>query len=387
MPGVLNISAVQEALKSHYLPVLRYQLNDKASAFLAQLEKDTESVQGKEIVMAMRYGRQGGIGNRADDGALPTPNSRKTKQAKWETKNTFARFQISDKTIKASRNSVGAFANLLELEIKDAETDAKNDLSRQALGDGTGVLATISNVSGTTLTVDNIIFFAEGMLVDIYNSAGGTQRVSAVEVTAVNDSLSQITVSLATGVVNTDQIYVSGNKGLELTGLRAVFEAGILYGIDRSSANQWLKPTRINVNGEIAEVTIQSALDQAELKAGSNINFLMTSYGVRRAYQNLLTAQKQLVNTIELRGGWKSLSYNGTPLVADKYVLAGRLYGLDLADWKLYQMEDFNWLDADGAMLHRMTDKACWEATLVRYSDLGCAKPRGAVELYGITEH
>jgi hypothetical protein len=382
--NVLAINAVAEALKSYYLPGLRYQLNDKASVFLSQLEKDKENVVGKDIVMALRYGRVGGIGNRSDDGDLPTPNSRKTKQAKWETKNLFSRFQISDKTMKASRSNVGAFASMLETEIKDCETDAKLDLSRQALGDGTGKLATISAVSSNTLTVDNTMFFCEGMLVDIYT--GDTKDTTAAEVTDVDDANSKITVSSATGAAQNDVIYLSGNKGLELTGLRGVFENSTLYGIDRTTY-KWLNATRKNVNGEISDITIQTAIDEADRKAGSNINFILCSLGVRRAYQNVLTATKQLVNTLELKGGWKAISYNGIPLTADKYVGSGKMYCLDLSDWKMYQMSDYEWLAEDGAMLSRVSGKAAWEATLVKYADLGCGKPRGQSELYGIVEH
>ena len=121
--NILALSAVAEALKEFYLPGLRYQLNDKASAFLAQIERDSQSVVGKEIVMALRYGRVGGIGNRADDGDLPTPNARKTKQAKWETKNLFARFQITDKTMKASRSNVGLLLLCWKPRLR-TETDA-----------------------------------------------------------------------------------------------------------------------------------------------------------------------------------------------------------------------------------------------------------------------
>jgi len=383
--AILNMNAVAEVLKSFYLPGLRYQLNDRVSAFLAQLERDTESVVGKEIVMALRYGRVGGVGNRADDGTLPTPNSRKTKQAKWDTKNIFARFQITDKTIQASRTNIGAFANMLEQEIKDCETDTKLDLSRQALGDGTGKLASVTAVSGTTLTVDSTLYFAEGMLVDIYT--GTTLDTSEAEVLAVDDANSKITVSSATGAAAGDDIYIAGNKDQELTGMEAVFTAdNILYGIDRS-ANKWFNPTTINVNGEISEVVIQQAIDDADRKAGANINFMMCSFGVRRAYQNLLTAQKQLVNTTDLKGGWKAITYNGIALVADKYVKSGILYCLDLNDWKLYQMADWTWLDEDGAMLSRVANKAAWEATLVKYSDIGCQRPKGQVKLFGIVEH
>ena len=43
--------------------------------------------------------------------------------------------------------------------------------------------------------------------------------------------------------------------------------------------------------------------------------------------------------------------------------------------------------DADGSMLSRVANKAAWEATLAKYADIGCSRPRGQVELYGITEH
>lgn len=392
--GALTMAAVAEALKSYYLPGLRYQLNEEASPFITQLDRDSESVVGKDIVMALRYGRVGGIGNRSDDGTLPTPNSRKTKQAKWETKNLFARFQISDKTIKASRSSVGAFANMLEQEISDCEIDAKQDISRQGLGDGTGKLATIKAVSGTTLTLKTeadapgepgTLYFAEGMLVDIYT--GGTLDTSEAEVLLVDHENNQIVVSSATGAAANDVIYLAGNKDLEITGLEAVFtKDNTIYNIDRST-NKWFNPTVIDVNGEISEVVIQQAMDDANRNAGSNINFMMCSFGVRRAYQNLLTAQKQIVKTMELKGGFRALDYNGIPLMPDKYIKPGRLFCLDLKDWKMYEMSDFEWLDEDGGILTRVSNKPVWEATLCKYADIGCSKPKGQVLLKGIAEH
>jgi hypothetical protein len=398
--NILALSAVAEALKEFYLPGLRYQLNDKASAFLAQIERDSQSVVGKEIVMALRYGRVGGIGNRADDGDLPTPNARKTKQAKWETKNLFARFQITDKTMKASRSNVGAFASMLETEIKDCETDAKLDLSRQALGNGNGDLCVISaatHASGVlTLTVDTTMYLAEGMLVDIIDKSATPDAPLAngagLEIIFVDDENSQVKLTCATDIsaniqAANDYLVVAGNLGLELTGLRAVAENDTLYGLDRANTYPWLKAQRINVNGEIADVVIQTAIDNADRKAGAQTNFLLCSYGVRRAYQNLLTATKTLANTLDLKGGWSAISYNGIPLVADKYVAPQKMYCLDLSDWKMYQMSDYEWMAQDGAMLSRVSGKAAYEATLEKYADLGCGRPKGVVELYGITEH
>jgi hypothetical protein len=58
----LNMTAASEALKINYLPALRYQLNT-ANPILSVIERNSESVVGSEIRMALRYGRQGGVGN------------------------------------------------------------------------------------------------------------------------------------------------------------------------------------------------------------------------------------------------------------------------------------------------------------------------------------
>lgn len=397
-----TLTTVAEALKEFYLPGLRYQLNDKASAFLAQLEKREESVVGKEIVMAMRYGRVGGIGNRADDGTLPTPNARKTKQAKWETKNLFSRFQITDKTVRASKSNVGAFADMLEMEIADCENDAKLDLSRQALGDGTGLLANVAGASSyaagppktLTFVVDSTMYLAEGMLIDIFAN-GGTSAISgasAIEILTVTDSTKTVVVGVASDIhasiaSSNEDIYIAGNYGLELTGRAAVLgAANTLYGLAKTSY-PWLIPQLKTVSGEISENAMQEMIDLCETRTGSKINYLEGSLGVRRAYIDYLSANKQITNTLDLKGGWTALSYNGIPFVGDKYVPSGVLDMLDLNDWAMYQMSEYEWLDADGAMLTRVADKAAWEATLVKYCDLGCQRPRGQARLSSITEH
>ena len=399
MPYVgTNMAKVAEALKLFYLDGLRYQLNDKASPFLAQIEKTSESVVGKEIVMAMRYGRTGGIGNRDDDGLLPTPSSRKTKQAKWETKNFFARFRITDKTIEASKSSVGAFANMLETEISDCETDAKLDLSRQAQGDGTGKIATVaadatysSNV--LTVVVDNPIHLAEGMLVDLRDTNGAITNGTELEVLSVDDQTKTITLSVASNIASsveaTDGVFITlaGNYGKELTGTGAVFStSGTLYNISKTDY-PWLKPQVKALNGEISENAIQEMIDLVETRTASSINYIQVSHGVRRAYIDLLAATKQTVNTQDLKGGFKALSYNGTALVADKFTPSGCMQLFDMNDWAMYQMADFNWMDRDGSIMARVANRPAWEATLVKYCDIGCQRPRGQALITGITEH
>jgi len=395
----LNVTAIAEALKLFYLPGLRYQLNDKASAFLAQVEKNSESVSGREIRMALRFGRVGGIGNRPDDGILPTPNARKTRQAAWETKNIFARFRLTDKVIESSKSNVGAFSSMLELEIKDCETDAKLDHSRQALGDSVGILATVSgtpthSAGVVTVNCNTTMYLAVGMLIDIRMPGGATRHAdcNGREVLSVL-SATQFTYSGTTNVpAANDVVVVAGNFGLELTGLAAVVNTGnILYGINRATpGNEWLNSNTINLGTAISETAIQTQIDRVEQNSGSAINFLFCSLGVRRAYQNLLTASKRVVNSLDLQGGWKALSYTGgageIAVVGDRYVPAGTMFGLDLNDWKMYQLADWNWLDKTGSILTQAANMAAFEATLVKYADLGCQRPSGQFVMRTITE-
>jgi len=385
----LSMSTIANALKYWYLDGLRYQLNEAASVFLTQLERDSEHVEGYKIKMAVSYGVTGGVGNRPDTGTLPTVNPRKFSQLEWETLNIFSRIQVSDKAIAASRSSRAAFITALEHDLQAAEKDAKRDLSRQVMGDGTGKLAAITAVSSAgnvrTCTLDSAKWFAEGMLIDVYTAI--TKDTSETEVTSVDKANNQIVFTAATAPEVGDLIYVAGNKDLELTGVGKVMTPdNIIYGLDRS-ANKWFNPCNKEVNGEISDVKIQEGIDDAEDEAGNIINFLLCSKGVRRAYQNYLTAMKQIVNSLDLKGGFKAISYNGMPLVGDKYCPAQTLFAFSLANWKLYEMADWDWMDEDGGILTRVSGKPIWEATLRKYCDLGVDLPKGQVKFTGITEH
>lgn len=384
--SVLNMQNAQEALKLFYLPGLQYQLNN-AAPILAVMDRDQKSVVGDEIRMALRYGRHGGIGNRTDDGDLPTPRSRQTKQAAWKTKNIFGHIQISDKTMKASRGD-GAFVSLLEADLEDAMNDAKDDIERQLFGDGSGKMATCGTTTASNVVVvDDTKFFAEGQIIDVVTSATGVVLADNREITSVDHANKTITIKgAAVTTATTDIVTRAGNYGLELTGLDAIFTPdNNLYNINRTQ-NKWFNPTVIENIGTISEVRIQEAIDEADRRAAGKVNLMATSYGVRRAYQELLLATKRTTDVMKLKGGYSALLYNDTPMTVSKYAPEGVLYGLDMSTFKLYHIMDWSWLDDDGAILSRVPNKAVWSAILARYMDLGMSKPAGSFKMSGITE-
>lgn len=399
----LSMSNIGDALKTVYLQGFKEQTNLETNAFYAQIEKTSKYISAGDnlIKVPLRYGTVGGVGMIADDGTLPTPNPRKTVQATLTTKNATGRFSITDKIMKVSRSNVAAFADMLEKSMDDTKNAVTLDQGRQLLGDGTGKLATINAVDqtdATLLTLDTetqaagemgTLYLQEGMLVDVYTTT--TKDTAAAEVLLVDEANSKVKLSSATGAADNDVIYRAGNKDMELSGLRHVFEATTVYGLAKADY-PWLTPDRLNLSGaEIADSTIQARIDAIRRRTGAKTDFIMVSPGVHRAYINYLAATKSIVNTLELKGGWSAISYTSgsktVPITVDDLLPAGKMYGLVMEDWVFNQISDWDWLDADGAILSRMANKATYEGTLIKYADLACLRPRAQWEIYGIAEH
>ena len=173
----------------------------------------------------------------------------------------------------------------------------------------------------------------------------------------------------------------------EITGLGAIFgESANLYGINRSQ-NAWLMPYAQKSVGEISELTIQTALDEIEERSGKSVNFIVCSWGVRRALQQLFSANRRNIDTMELSGGFKAMNYNGIPIVADRFCPDGTMYLLNTNDFTLHQLCDWQWLaDDDGRVLKQVPGKPVYTATLVKYAELICSCPQGQGMLSGITE-
>ena len=130
---------------------------------------------------------------------------------------------------------------------------------------------------------------------------------------------------------------------------------------------------------------VQEAIDKVEERAGSAINFIVASSDARRAYVNELLAERVNIDYMNLDGGFKAVSYNGIPVVADRFVPEGTMYMLDTKDFKLHQLCDWKWLEgAEGRILQQDSNKATYTATLVKYADLICDRPFGQACITGI---
>ncbi|MBO4323653.1 MAG: phage major capsid protein [Clostridia bacterium] len=387
---MVTLSSADSALKSLYLGVISEQLNTEVNPLLAKIKQTTADVWGKEVRRVAQYGINGGIGAGTETGSLPIAAGNNYEQFVTTLKNLYGTIEISDKAMRASTNDAGAFVNLLNAEMEGLLKASSYNFGRMLFGDGSGVLATVSSVSGNAITVDSVKNLVEGMVVDFLLDGEATD-VMARRITSIDRVANSFTVSGATvtdEVLPQDSVVtVQGSYNQEITGLGAIFKTtGSLYGLSRAT-HKWLVPyIKTNV-GSISETVIQAAIDYLDESAGSKVNFIVCSSGVKRAFQNHLASYKRNIDVMDLKGGYKAISYNGIPIISDRFCPSGTMYLLNTDDFALHQLCDWKWLEGeDGKVIRQIAGKPTYSATLVKYADLVCTRPCGQAMLSGITE-
>ena len=388
----VNLTNADNALKSLYLDAISHQLDNSVNPLLSAISKSTNDVWGKEVRKLCAYGVNGGVGAGTEDGDLPSASGNNYAQFVTTLKNLYGVIEISDKAIRASENNSGAFVSLLNSEMEGLVRASTFNFGRMLFGDGTGAIATASEIKNNAIVVDSTRNIMEGMIVDVRDASGNIiSGLGGRKVVSVNRTLKQIGLSGAT--ITNQQfstktvITLQGSYNNEITGLGAIFsDSATLYGVDKAQ-NSWLAPYVQKSVGDISELTIQTALDTIEERSGKGVNFIVCSWGVRRALQQLFSANRRSIDTMELSGGFKAMNYNGIPIVADRFCPEGTMYLLNTDDFTFHQLCDWQWLsDDDGRVLKQVAGKPVYTATLVKYADLICARPNGQGMLTGITE-
>lgn len=393
---MITLTSAQDALKDAYLGAVTEALNINANPLLAKIKQTTNDVWGKEIIRLTSYGVNGGVGAGTETGALPTSGENKYVKFVTTLKNLYGTIEISDKAIRASENNAGAFVNLLNSEMESLIKSANYNFGRMLFSDGTGKLASIQSATGSTVVVDTIKPVIEGLRCDFYKASDNSAvaDMQGVRITAIDRANKKITFEKAMPTAVTggsaDDFYITvqNSKGQELTGLGAIFKStGTLYGVDRANYS-WMVPSmKTASSGKLTETAMQELIDDLSEVSGSEVDYITCASNVKRIYQALLTTNKRNIDVMELQGGFKAISYNGIPVISDRFIEDGVMYLLNTKDFALHQLCDWRWLEGeDGKILKQKAGYPAYTATLVKYADLICTRPNGQAKLSGITQ-
>ncbi|MBQ7913334.1 MAG: phage major capsid protein [Clostridia bacterium] len=381
---MVTLSSADSALKSFYLDAMTESLNLKINPFLAKIERTSNYVTGKEVCKTVRVGINGGIGAGEETGDLPVARDPKYIQMRTGLKNLYGTIEISDKAIRASANNEGAFVNLVNEEMQSLIKSASFNFGRMLYGTGYGSLSCVDDVEGYWVYVDNVQNFAIGMYVDVVDGDAEWVNMRVIEVDYPNKRI-RIEGKIFDENIMGLEIALHGSSQSEITGLGAIFGSEPLYGLTRDEMG--MKPYLDQDFGNFSEEALEQAIDNIEATSGDRVNFIICSWGVRRAIREYYKVHSIPVKTIQIEGGFTAIEVLGIPVVVDKFCPANTMYLLNTDYFKLCQLCDWQWLEAeDGKILKQVPGKPVYTATLVKYAELLCEKPSAQGMLTGVSE-
>ncbi|MCM1545865.1 MAG: phage major capsid protein [Clostridiales bacterium] len=370
---MITITNADAALKDYYLDAVNAQLSGEVSPFFNAIEKTGENVFGKDVKLAIAKGGMAGVVAGAEDGELPAPRSNRYFGVTLPLKNIYGTIEISDKAMRASENSAGAFVNLLNAEMEGLVAGAKANFARMLYGDGNGLLCTVvSKKSTKVLAVNNAKSYFKGLKVKV---GTGENVIAGVNTESGELSFENVISDSFSGG---EKICIAGAEGNEIIGLSGIFDGATLYGYNKSDES-YFQPYIKHISGSsLTESDIVDVIDAIEESADGKVNMILCSHRVRKQIAALMSPSRRIVNTAEIAAGYSSIVINDVPVYADKFCPDDRIYFVNTADFVLNQLCDWAWLeDEGGRILKQVAGKAAYSATLVKYAELVCKKPCG----------
>ena len=384
-----SLATVGVLLKEVYEPTMRKQLNDETIA-LRRIERSSDGIEttvgGRYVTFPIKTRRNSGIGARNELEALPTPGQQGNAAARVGLKYLYGGVRLSGQTFELANKNYQAFTSVLEQELDGLKTDLAKDQNRQVYGDGSGAIATVTTLGTTvnTITVGTVMYAQMDEMVDLIdgttlNNATPTVKASNRKITAINTTTNVITVDGAAFSSAVGDIVVrTGNVNREWTGFaKIISNSGTLYNIDPTVEPVWKAEVDSNagVNRALSEGLMINMADRIRANGGK-VTAIFSNLGVRRAYFNLLSQQRQYVGTKEFGGGFSGLAFTTDageiPFVVDVDAPKNRQYFVNEKELTLYREGDWSWMNRDGSMWQRVIGFDAYEATMYQYSEIGC---------------
>lgn len=387
MPATLaNLTAV---LKERYEGKIRKQLRQEAVA-LRRIKRSSEGVTnevgGKYVTFPIHTRRNAGIGARNEAEALPIPGQQGAAAARVGLKYLYGGIELTGQAMALAKTDPQSFVNSIDFEMQGLKDDLAKDQNRQVYGNGSGEIARVASTASSvnTITVDNVQYFDLDMQIDII-TLPSTVAVSNRKVTAIDEANSTITIDgTATNVTANQVITRFGSFNREWTGFAALFDdSSTLFNINPAVEPVW--KSFVNDNSgtprAISESMLLATYNETRRRGGS-VTVMFTSPGVMLSYFNLLSQQRQFVNTKDFDGGFTGLGFvtdaGEIPIVQDFDAPAGTIYGVNEKDLKVYQEGDWSFMDRDGSMWERkVTSSGAYDAywaMMYQYSELGIGR-------------
>ncbi len=392
-----TLTTLDDILKNWYLPPVIRQLNDEVLV-LQRIENSKQNLYGKQAVVPLSITRTSGVGPSPEGGALVDPGNQDYDQATYTLKYVYGRLRVTGPSMELTDNQAGSFLESLKSEMEGLMVDLKKDVARQTYGDGLGYVATCGTTSSSAtvvLNTDEALRKGDlyvGMLVDIGTAADEDSLIAGEAITDVTIATPSIVVTTAISTSTSNFVSRkdarSGTTVYEIDGLAKLVSqsANTVGGIDASATGkEYWDNQRDNDNANLTLDSLMQAENKVRIAGGSTTSRI-TTHGMQRRFFNLLQSQVRYTEPLDLKGGFKSLEFQGKPFIADYQAPHGSIFHLDEPGLAVFSNKDFHWADNDGHVLKWRSGYDEWEAILRRYLQLGAKRRNTQYVQYGFTD-
>ncbi len=378
------LTNIEGILKDKYQPALANLINIEPAPFLEMIRK--EPLQNNKVRLAAPVGINGGFGFGAE--GMGTPEAAEQKYLDFEVKavDMYVDIKISNKTVVLGSSNTSAMINALDTEIQGSYAAAKWNLARSLFGDGSGKLATCQATSANTNTVevDDTARLIEGLLIDIYPAGSTAPAETRRRIVHIDHENKTVTFDGTPFQVDAGYLTVQGSLDREITGLGAIFGSGdTLYGVSRT-ANPWLNPQTVSLDGNITDMGLYRGIRRAAKFRGAKIDLLMMGDRAFEAYQTYMDDHTtHLLEKHKFMGGATGYSI----LVGDREVIIvnesmvpeNEVWGVDTKSFVL-QQTPWEFLSHRGSIFTLQANTSIYRALLASYGNLICSNPGGCVK-------
>lgn len=389
-----HISELAVVMKTVYGEGIKNQQN-MAAMLYKRFGESGQKFGGNCYEFPARMVNTQSIGARPYRVSLPEPIMNQDVTARVRHKFIYGTFDITGPDIEKGKGNVNAFVNTQTDKMRSLGEMVLKDLNMQTYLDGTGVRATITNVTTTSIiTVDTIKYLRVGMHINFVDATDGSSLIGdanadedsgdtsgtyqnkrytiasilptggAAGAPAVTVSRAAGLVTNATGTIATPAAVAAGDflvrhktVGSELTGLNAIVDDGtwnpaanILQDIDRTASPLWRAKVLEANGGDLTLQLMQIAIDIPEIVSGRRIDMIVGSYNARDRYLQLLVPQKRFTN-LDMDGGFQKLEYNGRDFLVDVDCQDSAVYFLNKDSIKKFGLFDLQFVEQTGGIL------------------------------------
>jgi hypothetical protein len=383
-----STSTESNLMKVKYGELIEKQFN-MSSVVIGRAKKKNDFV-GSQIERPVIQSIGGGVGA----GSLPTANHNKIGKATITSKKLYAVASIDRESMKASKDSEGAFVQFTKFPVKIAVDSFNRNIERMLVrGDATGSGALVtgnasnSNVSGAgtsgspyivSLNTASTYFPAEFECIEEGDLLNVNSETTPLEVTAITISVSngyatgtlslvgtsaRLAALTATGpFAATDKLYMQNSKDAEMFGLIGTIAAtsSTLYGV--TVGRRWQAYQKNASSAAVSTDLLNDVILNLKRQCGEAPNLILAPYHQYIKILNLMEDQKRV--NLPVKGELKaSLSFSAIeylgpdgaiPIMPSRFLNSDTVLFLNDNHMELIlRPGGFDWFDEDGTVFLR----------------------------------